>query len=78
MYAQIAVRRLQQLFELVERQRIVHRERADDTRPDTFVNQAIQIGQSLINGLRLGRSLAESRAKSICRRPFPPYVPSPF
>jgi len=42
-HAQIAVRRLQHPFEIVERQSFVHRQRADDAEPQPLVNQPIEL-----------------------------------
>ena len=46
--AQVSVRRLQQTFQFVERQSIVHRERADDAEPEPLVNQPVERKRRLL------------------------------
>jgi hypothetical protein len=41
-HAQVAVRRLEQGLELVEREAVVDRERADDAEPEALVDQPIE------------------------------------
>ena len=53
MHTQISVRRLQQRFQFVECQRPVHRQRAYDSQPNTFVNQPVEIRRYRFARLRL-------------------------
>ena len=49
--AQVAVRGLQQTLQLVERQAIVHGERADDAEPEPLVNQPVERERRFLRGL---------------------------
>jgi hypothetical protein len=51
--AQVAVGRLQQPFQVVERQLLVHRERADDAEAQPFVNEPVERQRAALVGLRL-------------------------
>ena len=46
--AQVAVGRLQQPLQIVERQPLVHRQRADDAEPQPLVNQPIELQRALL------------------------------
>src|SRR5271156_5048332 len=50
MDAQVAVRGAQQLFQLVESERFVHGERADDSKARTLVDQTVQIRRRIFRG----------------------------
>src|SRR5262252_1988908 len=54
-HAQVSVGCFQDAFQIVEAQRIVRRQRADDSQPDAFVNQPVQLGK--LRGAR-GHGLA--------------------
>ncbi len=45
-HAQVAVGRVQQALQIVERQPLVHRQRADDAEAQALVNQAIEVQRS--------------------------------
>ena len=55
MDAQVAIRHAQQIFEFVERERRIDCQGADDSEPDTLVNQAVKTR-------RLGRGRTRSRS----------------
>src|SRR5216684_7087479 len=63
MHAQVAVGSFQQRFQLVESQRAVYRQRADDPQPYSLVDQPVQIGRHgfscrIPNGLQRSIPLA--------------------
>ena len=79
-HAQVAVGRLQQPLEIVERQPIVHRQRADDAEPQTLVDQPIEVAADWpLRRLRLPACRSRLRASStsdLCRLHallYPPY-----
>src|SRR5438477_9011891 len=55
-HTEIAVRGLHESLEVVEAQRVVHRERAHDAKPETLVNQAIQPEGTLVRGFASHRA----------------------
>src|SRR5688572_12733245 len=61
--AQVAVRRLHQLFQVAEAEGIIHGERADNSEPQTLVNEPVEGMGAPGSGLRF--RLAPDRAQSI-------------
>ena len=49
--AQVAVGRLQQALQIVEREPLVHRQRADDAKPQPLVDQAIELERAPLRRL---------------------------
>src|SRR5215469_13026104 len=45
--AEVSVGRAQQSFEVIEAERLIHRQRADDPKPHPLVDQPVQIGAKL-------------------------------
>ena len=64
--AQVAVRRLQQPLEIVERQPLVHRQRADDAKPQPLVDQPIELERTSPPASTLARRL---RPRDFRQRP---------
>ena len=64
MNAEIAVGRVHQLLEIAEAERIVDRERADDSEPQPLVNQTIE----LLGFLRRGERLSAAPFIGLCAR----------
>jgi hypothetical protein len=62
MNAEIAICRLQQLFQFVESERFVHSQGAHDAEPNPLVNDAIEVGQSAISAYRSYRFHGTRRA----------------
>src|SRR5438876_7298905 len=62
-HAQVAVGRLEERLQLVEGQRVVHRQRADDAEADPLVDQPVQLG-------RAQRALAARRRRHRLRLPY--------
>src|SRR5206468_3977230 len=64
--AEIAVGGLEQAAQVVEAQRIVDGQSADETETDAFVNQAVEVGEFVgvaRTGTRFGDELRRARAK---------------
>src|SRR5688500_2403581 len=59
--AQVAVRRLHQLFQVAEAEGIIHGERADDSKPQTLVNETVEGVGAPGSGLQIGRASCRER-----------------
>ena len=66
MDAQVAVGRPEQALQIVERQALVHGERADDAQPQPLVNQPIELQRTF---LRQPRGIDRRRATDCGRLP---------